>query len=60
MLLFSRIIGFFVVAPIGWYLQYKILILVEATELMWFLFYVWVPAAFFFGFMNVLFDDKRK
>ena len=37
------VLGGLVVMPIWWYLLYKILITVEATELMWFLFWIYVP-----------------
>jgi hypothetical protein len=34
-----------VTLPIWLYLLYKILVMVSATELMWFLFYLYIPAA---------------
>jgi hypothetical protein len=37
------ILGLFVTIPITLYLQYKIMSLVNATDLMWFLFWVNVP-----------------
>ncbi len=37
----------FLTLPIWLYLIYKILVLVNATELMWFLFWVYVPLIFF-------------
>lgn len=37
--------------PIWFYLLYKILVLVSATELMWFLFWIYMPASIF---INVL------
>jgi len=42
----SGLIASLVTIPVWIYLLYKILTLVEATELMWFLFYVYVPAQF--------------
>lgn len=39
------IIAFFVVAPIWYYLLYQILTRVEASELMWFLYWIYLPAA---------------
>jgi len=37
------ILGLFVTIPITFYLQYKVLALVNATDLMWFLFWINVP-----------------
>ena len=34
----------FLTLPIWFYLNYKILEIVEATELMWFLYWIYVPA----------------
>lgn len=34
-----------ITAPIYWYLIYKVMELVGATELMWFLFWVYVPVS---------------
>lgn len=43
------------VLPIAFYLQYKMLTLVPATELMWFLFWIYVPLSFLIHFIaNVL------
>jgi hypothetical protein len=39
------LLAIFVTMPITFYLQWKILHLVGATELMWFLFWVNLPAA---------------
>lgn len=41
----ANIIFTVIVMPIWWYLIYKILQGVNATELMWFLFWVYVPAS---------------
>lgn len=35
----------FLTLPIWFYLVYKILLAVDATELMWFLFWVYVPTS---------------
>lgn len=39
------LVGLLIVAPIWYYLIYKILHAIQATELMWFLFWIYVPAA---------------
>lgn len=38
------ILGVCISTPIWIYLQYKILVMVDATELMWFLFYFYAPS----------------
>lgn len=40
------ILGLFVVLPISMYLQFQILKRVDASELMWFLFWINIPAIF--------------
>ena len=40
------LLSIFVTLPIWYYLLYKILVLVNATELMWFLYAVYIPAQF--------------
>lgn len=39
------ILSIVVVAPIWYYLLYKILVAIQATELMWFLYWLYLPAA---------------
>lgn len=39
----SGILAVFVILPIWYYLLYKILIAINATELMWFLYWVYLP-----------------
>lgn len=41
------LISLFIQLPIWWYLIYKILEAVNASELMWFLYWVYLPAGFF-------------
>lgn len=40
------IIGVLITLPISIYIQYKVLQKIDATELMWFLFYVNIPLIF--------------
>ena len=40
----SAVLVTFIVFPIWYYLFYKILIAVNATELMWFLYWIYLPA----------------
>jgi hypothetical protein len=41
------LIALFVHLPIWYYLVYQILVRVEASELMWFLYWIYVPAGLF-------------
>lgn len=50
----------FIVAPIWYYLLYKILVSVEATELMMFLFWVYVPVAFICAVVSKITDDAEN
>lgn len=49
-----------VVAPIWYYLMYKILTLVNATELMWFLFWVYVPVGFICGIISKVVESNEE
>jgi hypothetical protein len=52
------ILWLFVVCPIWYYLFYKVLEAVKASELMWFLFWVYVPVAIVCGLIAKLSDEK--
>jgi hypothetical protein len=41
----AALLGMFVVAPIWYYLLYKILVAVNANELMWFLYIIYIPVS---------------
>ena len=43
----ATLLTLFITAPIWYYLLYKVLEACHATELMWFLFWIYVPLAFF-------------
>lgn len=45
--------------PVWIYLQYQILVRVQATELMWFLFYAYAPLVFFGAMISALTADKK-
>jgi hypothetical protein len=47
--LFAVLVSLFVTGPIWYYLFYKILVAVHATELMMFLFWVYVPISLIMG-----------
>ena len=46
------ILTVFVTLPIWYYLLYKILIYVDATDLMWFLYIVYIPAGVIAQFIH--------
>ena len=46
------VLALFVQLPIWYYLLYKVLGMVGATELMWFLFWIYVPAGFLVSALN--------
>ena len=43
--LLSAVLMVLLSTPIWLYLQYKIMVLVNATELMWFLFWIYLPVS---------------
>jgi hypothetical protein len=48
----------FIILPIWFYLLYQILVMVGATELMFFLFWVYLPVAVFVGVLKELVKDS--
>ena len=53
------ILSIFVVAPIWYYLLYKILVGVGATELMWFLYYIYLPVAILASTLSKLVEMQK-
>lgn len=53
------ILSIFVVAPIWYYLLYKILAGVGATELMWFLYYIYLPVAILASTLSKLVEMQK-
>jgi hypothetical protein len=57
------ILSLLIVQPIWYWLVYQILVRVEATQLMWFLYCIYVPAglaiSILFKISDTLFDDKK-
>jgi hypothetical protein len=45
--------------PIWFYLVYKILVMVNATELMWFLYWIYVPASMLTSIISNLLRAKE-
>ena len=56
----SLIGSIFIISPIWFYLWYQVLVRVHATELMFFLFWVYVPAAILIGILNKIIEGGSK
>lgn len=56
----AGLLSIFVVMPIWYYLIYKILISVGATELMWFLYWVYLPVGIFVSILTKVVEDTKK
>jgi hypothetical protein len=50
-------LALFIVAPIWYYLLYKILVFVNATDLMWFLYWVYLPIGFLCTALSKVIDN---
>jgi hypothetical protein len=57
--IFLVVLASFVSMPIWFYLLYKILVAVNATELMFFLYWVYVPVTFLVSFIAKLFEEDK-
>lgn len=53
----SLVLGLTTYIPIVIYLTYKVLKLVEATELMWFLFWIYVPVMIIIQIISKVAED---
>lgn len=54
----STILGVFIVAPIWYYLLYKMLEAVNASELMWFLFWAYIPVSLITSILLKITNDE--
>ncbi len=52
------ILGIFIVMPIWFYLQYQVLVRINASELMWFLFWVYIPVSLLVGILSKITETK--
>jgi len=50
------LVGICVTLPIGLYLQYKVLSMVGATDVMWLLFWVNIPVYLFVSILSKIFE----
>lgn len=53
----TAILATFVVLPIWYYLLYQILSRVDASELMWFLYWVYLPVGMLVSFLTKMTED---
>ena len=56
----ANLLALLVVAPICYWLLYQVLTRVQASELMWFLYWVYVPVALFSGALLKIADANEK
>lgn len=54
----SLLLGLLVVLPIWYYLLYVILVAINATNLTWFLFWVYVPVGMFVAVLSKLYEKE--
>jgi hypothetical protein len=53
------ILGLLVVAPIWYYLVYQLLLRTHATELMWFLYWVYLPVGILTSILTKIIDAEK-
>lgn len=58
--LFAGLISLLVTLPIWYYLQYKILEIVNASELMWFLFWIYLPVGVIMAILNKFVENMKE
>ena len=51
------LLALLIIGPMWYYLMYKILQMINATELMWFVYWVYAPLAFVLGGIKSVLDD---
>lgn len=58
MKIISGLLALFVSLPIWYYLLYQILVRVDASELMFFLFWVYIPVGILAAIIGQVYNDK--
>ena len=53
------LIGLFISVPIWFYLLFQILVAVDANELMWFLYWIYLPATIFGSIAAKLTEESK-
>jgi membrane protein DedA with SNARE-associated domain len=56
----ANVLSTFIVMPIWFYLLYKVLSAVNATELMWFLFWVYIPVGILARIIYAIVERSEK
>jgi hypothetical protein len=56
----SILLSVFIVMPIWYWLLYQLLVRVHASELMWFLYWVYAPAGLFTNMLSRLIESASK
>lgn len=56
----TGLVSMFIAMPIWFYLLYKILEAVQASELMWFLYWVYLPTIIFTNLVVKLFGEDEE
>lgn len=56
----ASVLALCVTTPIWYYLLYKILSAIQATELMWFLFWIYLPVSIFVGLILKIVEVMNK
>ena len=56
----SLFMAIFISLPIWFYLLYKILEAVQATELMWFLYWIYIPSVIIGTILARAFEEQKK
>lgn len=54
----KKLVGFWLRLPIWFYLLYQVLVRVNASELMWFLYWVYVPVALLVAAIQNMLEEK--
>ena len=57
--LISGLVGLLVVLPIWYYLVYKILEAINASELLWFLYWIYFPAGVFVAILTKIAESSK-
>ncbi len=55
----ASVLGFLVVMPIWYYLVYQLLKRTDASELMWFLYWVYLPVGILVGVLNKIVEANK-
>ncbi len=54
------IVGLFTYYPLWFFIMFKILKLISATEVLWFAFWIYVPLGFFLGIIRAIHEQMEE